>query len=144
MSSKFTKNSAVQKTPAVCRKPPEELPADPAPFEERIFQAYMIVRAPGTPGPFWIAGLAAIHPTFPPFTWFAQIGEPPDEVSIGLTTDASLQLFEIELTKLLNGIPIGSHTFANIRPKSLTPFELPQVTFAPAATSQLWEARISD
>ncbi len=144
MSSRFTKNSAVQKTPPLCRKPPDELPAVPAPFEERIFQAYMIVRGPGTPGPFSISGLAALHPTGAPFTWFAEIGTPPDAVRIQLETDAFLQLFDITLTKVRVGIPFGIHTFVDVVPKSITPFELPQVTFAPTGTNQLWQARLSD
>jgi len=129
MSSKWSKNSPVQKEPDVCRKPPDELPAAAPPFGERVFQAFTQYLIPGTPLSFIIQGYGDLNPTGVPGTWEQILTDGNDAVRLTLTSSPPWEEFNVSLEALRHGVAIDSQNFNNVEPRSMNPFRLPMQTY---------------
>jgi hypothetical protein len=114
MSTKFSKNSPVQKPPPVCKKPPDapELPWPP--LENQILIAYVHAYYPVHTPPFLFTAHLPIWPTVPN-TWEGISNNPGiHNVKVLVVFDPAAMTVDVELQLRQNSAPIKTVTFPNL------------------------------
>lgn len=142
MSSKFTRQSGVQGTPPVCKKPPDDPVSPPPPIAERVLMAFVNMFRIGTPG-FYVNTILDLYPVpgFPNW-WSGTSGTLPDWVDMTMIYDVSSQTLSISIQPYDNGVPLTAVTFNDVPVISTDPFATNLIHTIPRSSSQHNEVQI--
>jgi len=114
MSSKFSLQSSVQSTPAVCKKPPDEPISPPPPLPDttpNIFShTFLLSHAP----PFSISTNFPAYPVDKSIAWFGTSQTYPDLVEISLVLNTTTMLLDVTITAKRFDRIINILTFWNV------------------------------
>lgn len=143
MSTKWTKNSAVQQPPAVCKKPPALLPEPTPPFNDQTMQAYASIGKPGVTPPFFAEGIFDLPPEPPDTTWENGTINPLDNVAVEIFSPPPYQLFNVTIAGFRGATLMATHTWSNVAPHSIDPFELPYLEHEDFSPQTLFKVKIT-
>jgi hypothetical protein len=143
MSSKWTKNSAVQQPPPVCKKPPAELPETTPPFDTQTMQCFASISKPGVTPPFFAQGIFDLPPEPPDTTWENGTSYKLDNVAVEIFSPPPYQLFNVTIAGFRGVTPMGTHTWSNVVPQSFSPFELPYLEHEELSPPAVYQVKIS-
>jgi hypothetical protein len=144
MSSKWSKNSAVQQPPPVCRKPPGDLPTASPPIQNRTLQAYVRSFFAGTPTNFNVAALIELNPTDPDTTWAGISNQGTFNLELELFALPPYNNFRVELTALVGPAPVRDFIWNNIMQEHLFTFRLPYLTSDTNPQIELWTCQVTN
>jgi hypothetical protein len=142
MSSRWTKNSAVQQPPPVCRKPPEDLPSTEPPFNTQTIQAYAMVSFQGMTPPLYLAATFPLNPELPDTTWENGTNYQPDNIAVEIFSAPPYEFFTVQLASFRFGIPAATHTWLNVAPQDALPWQLPFLEFDRISPPTHFEVKI--
>ncbi len=144
MSSKWSKNSAVQQPPPVCRKPPDDLPSATPPIQFRTLQAYAHSFFPGTPEDFNVSALIELNPINPDTTWAGLSNQGEFNIELEVFAPAPYTIFRVELTALIGPAPVANFVWTNIVQDHLFTFRLPFLSSDTNPQIELWTCQVTN
>lgn len=142
MGNSWTKNSAVQQPPPVCKKPPEKLPAATPAIQDLELQAFVDARLVLTPGGFRTTALIFLKPNLLLNGWIGNTVFPIQNIELEIIANPTYELFSVEITALVGPAPVRSFMWHDLELQSRDPFIMPMLTQTVPPNIEFWQARI--
>jgi len=142
MGNAYSKNSAVQQPPPVCRKPPDKIPAPTPPINELILQAFIDIEIPYTPGTFSLKALVILNP-FPALNmWLGNTNFPLKNAEVEILLDPLTNLYSVEITAHYQQLPINSMLWLDVPLQTVEPWKLPFLNEQLPVASEHWQINV--
>ncbi len=142
MSTRWSKNSAVQQPPPVCRKPPGLLPAPEPPFNRRTMQSFAEIQYPSITPPFAVAAYFDLPPEPPDTVWENGTNYPLDNIAVEIFSPPPYQFFNIILAAFRGATLLATQTWSNVVADTISPFSLPFLEHRGTAPPSFFQVKI--
>jgi len=142
MSTKFNNTARLQKTPAVCKLGPEDLPIEQRQWGWYPLQAFAHWSDSGTPVEGLISGMCDLTPNAGHTIYQGFIAAEAATLDLSLTFDAPSEEFILHLSYRREDAEIDSHTFRWGGQLPNIPFAAGLFTFDDTGSAKFIQAKI--
>lgn len=142
MSTKWNNSLQMQKTPKVCKIPPDRLPKSLTQFQNYPLQAFALWSNPFSPVDGRISGNAQLAAEPASNLHFGVITGTLFSIETDLHYDPVTEIFDLTISLLQGALLLNWRTIQFIEPKAVLPFSLHMITWDHDGTSNYVQVRI--